>query len=399
MQSNKKRIRKDFAPLTVAYSIRCVSAAAPLTQVYNGALNEYEPDREITPTVILPDVTANASDGSWGDPHANRYLADMHWYVNAVDIATLPDWNGKYVIEQNGDERGQISISKNISPGDAVTLHFEASLPDNRLGVNIPIITDSVVLSTSEKADDGYSVSLTDANLIQYDPVKDRLALYDYKVAHGLIPGVTAVRNTYIDKCSFIHEIPFTVYHGKDPISSGYTAKLYKVLTPTSLGQMSVGGEVESLTGNKLVLDLRMIEQVEYVLKIFVGTKEVASTEIGVSRIYQKCHGEPTNGTAIHPLDTERYDQAMVSCDGNVVECPGSIYRIVWYTDTDAKTGVEHNEGDTTVFQLSKTGIGDTEADDWCEVYFTTEYKPAYKTATEGQNVWTDENGNPYIFR
>lgn len=120
--------------------------------------------------------------------------------------------------------------------------------------------------------------------------------------------------------------------------------------------------------------------------------------QFGVNRIFQKYTISPTNGTDIHPADTERIDQAMVDCDGNIVECPGSILRIVWYTDTEAKKGVKHNEGDTTLFQLAKTGIGNTYADSWMETYTEDCYKDEYKFATEGADYWTDASGNRYIF-
>lgn len=399
MQSNKVRLRKEYAPLTVAQSIRCITPASPTTQIYNGANGEYEPDRELTPTIILPEVVANASDGSWPNPYSNSSLADMHWFVNGKDIATLSDWTGKYTIDQVGDTRGAISISKNISPGDAVELHFEANLADPRLGVNIPIKTDKIPLTTTEKANDGYSMSIGDSNIIQYDPLKDRLALYEYKVAHGLIGASAQALADAKDKCCYLHEIPVTVYNGKTPMTTGYSIKVYRVASATSLTLLTAGkDEMHTITTTKVIFDVRLIEKASYVIKAFVGTKEVAMQEIGFSRIYQEYDCRATNGTAIHPFDTERYDKAMVDADGNIVECPGRIFKIVWYTDTYAKTAVQHNEGDETVFQLDKTGIGTTYTDDWLDIYSDCEYKPAHKVATEGSNVWTDKNGNPYIF-
>lgn len=399
MQTNKKRIRKDFAPLTVASSIRCATPASPTTQIYNGGNGEYEPDRLLTPTVIMPEIVANAPDGSWPNPYSNAFLADMRWYVNGEDITTLSDWAGKYSIDQAGSTRGAISISRNVSPAEVFELRFEASLADSRLGVNIPIETDKITLTTTEKADDGCSISLGDGNIIRYDPVKDRLALHEYKVAHGLIADSAAARAAATDKCSYLHEVPITVYRGADPAASGFDIKAYRVSGASSLTEITAGsGELVELSPTKAVFDLRMIEKANYAIKAFAGSKEVAMCEIGFSRIYQAYACSPTNGTDIHPSDTERHDKAMVDCDGNIVECPGRIFRIVWRTDTDAKAGVEHNEGEETVFQLDKTGIGSTYSDDWMDVYCSCEYKPAHKTATEGSDIWTDENGNPYIF-
>lgn len=399
MQSKRTRIRKDYAPLTVAVSLRCTTPAVPTTQVLNGGNNEYEPDRELTPTIILPEVVANAVDGSWGNPSANHALADMKWFVNGKDISTLPDWAGKYSIDQAGSTRGAISISRNVSPGKQLQLHFEAVLVDNRLGVNIPVISDEIVLSTIEKANDGYSLSIDDSSIIQYDPVKDKLSLYEYKVAHGLISASAAAQSAATDKCSYRHVIPISLFNGKTKMASGYTVKLYRVNSVTSLTQLTAGvDEVEAISITSVTLDLRLVAKATYVIKAFVGNNEVAMLQFGVSRIFQTFNISPTNGTDIHPSDTERYDEAMVDCDGNIVECPGSIIRIVWYTDTEAKKAVQHNEGDTTIFQLAKTGLGDTYTDSVLEVYCEADYKPEYKIATDGGNTLVDASGNKFIF-
>lgn len=399
MQSKRTRIRKDYAPLTVAVSLKCTTPAAPTTQVLNGSNSEYEPDRELTPTIILPEVVANATDGSWGNPSSNHALADMKWFVNGVDISTIADWSGKYSIDQVGSTRGAISISRNVSPGQQLSLHFEAVLVDNRLGVNIPVISDKIILSTIEKANDGYSISIDDSSIIQYDPMKDKLALYEYKVAHGLISASSSAQSAATDKCSYRHVIPISVFNGKNKMTSGYTLKLYRINSVNSLTQLNTGtDEIESLTSTSVTLDLRLVSKCTYVIKAFIGTKEVAMLQFGVNRIYQTFNISPTNGTAIHPLDTERYDEAMVDCDGNIVECPGSILRIVWFTDTEAKKNVEHNEGDTTIFQLEKTGIGDSFNDSVLEVYCEADYKAEHKFATDGTNYYTDSSDNKYIF-
>lgn len=399
MISKRTRIRKDYAPLTVAVSLKCTTPAAPTTQVLNGSNSEYEPDRELTPTTILPEVVANATDGSWGNPSSNHALADMKWFVNGVDISTIAAWSGKYSIDQVGATRGAITISRNISPGQQIQLHFEAVLVDNRLGVTIPIISDNIVLSTVEKADDGYSISIDDSSIIQYDPMKDKLALYEYKVAHGLITASSSAQSAATDKCAYRHTIPISVFNGKKKMTSGYTLKLYRVNSVSSLTQLSAGtDEIEALSATSVTLDLRVIKKCTYVIKAFIGSKEVAMLQFGVNRIYQTFIISPTNGTAIHPSDTERYDEAMVDCDGNIVECPGSILKIVWFTDSSAKVGVQHNEGDTTIFQLEKTGIGDTYTDSVLEVYCDADYKEEHKFATDGTNYYTDSSGNKYIF-
>ena len=96
METSRKRIRRDFAPLTVSVAIACDSAYSPLMQVYDAQTGEYEPNRQLSPTVIRPEVNAVASDGSWPNHSANKALANLKWYVNGVNITTLSAWTGKY---------------------------------------------------------------------------------------------------------------------------------------------------------------------------------------------------------------------------------------------------------------------------------------------------------------
>ena len=400
MQSTKTRIRKEFTPLTVAVSVRCTTPASPTTQVNNGNISEYEPDRELTPTIILPEVVANASDGSWGEPYSNSALANMKWFANGVNIATLDDWTDKYSIDQVGSTRGALTVKRNVSPSEQISLHFEADLVDTRLGVTLPIKTDHVMLTTSQKSDDNYSLSLSDGNNIQYDPTLDNLNLYEYKVAHELITASADAKAAATDTSAYLHEIPFAVFCGKNEVTSGYMVKVYRVDSTTTRTELnSSSPEIAAITLTKVTLDLRLITQDAFIIEIVANDKVVASTQIGVSRIYQGYSISPTNGTSIHPSDTQRYDRVQVDANGNIVECPGRIYEIVWYTNTSAKSSVRHNNGETTVIELSATGIGSTSTDCWLEVYVDCEYKTAYSVATDASgNTYTDSSGNPFIF-
>ena len=88
----------------------------------------------------------------------------------------------------------------------------------------------------------------------------------------------------------------------------------------------------------------------------------------------------------------------MVDSEGKAVVNPESIISIVWYTDSAHATNVRHNEGGHTIFELAKTGIGNTADDDWLEVYTDAVQKGPYEIATDENNeVYTDENNEPYI--
>lgn len=175
IESEKKRIRKEFQPLTIAVSLKIMTPNSPANQVYNPVANEYDPDRGVTPLVILPEVIANAADGSWDMPYVNSLLAEMNWFANGENISAISSWNGKYSIDTVGDTRGAITISRNVAPGESFELHFEGLIADTRLGVNIPVKTDSIMLTTVDKSEDTYGLSIGDSQIIQYNPFLDKL--------------------------------------------------------------------------------------------------------------------------------------------------------------------------------------------------------------------------------
>lgn len=399
METGRKRIRKDFAPLTVSVSLACSTAFSPVTQVFHAAANEYEPDRSITPTVLQPSVIANASDGSWPTPNANAQLANMKWYVNGVDITTLQDWTGLYTIDTVGAARGTLTIYRNLTPSERLSLHFEADLVDNRLGVTHAIKTDAIVLSTVDQSADNYGISIGESKSIYYNPFLDKLFRYEYKVSTGQITASDANRNAAIDENSYLRTIPVTLCKGADPVTSGYTLKLYRIVNSTTFTELAAGYEVVSIAPSGITLDLRLIEKDNYLIKAFIGTTEVAQVQCSVSRLYQPFSCSPTNESAIVPGQTMRYDIAQVDSEGKIVECPECIIAIVWYTTTAAKSAVRHNEGGNTAFELEKTGIGDTYLDDWLETYVDAIQKEALKVAVdENGDELVDENGNLLIF-
>lgn len=402
METSRKRIKRDYAPLNVAVSLACISTGSLPTQVYNAGNNQYEADRELTPCVISPIVVAHAKDGSWRNPHANILLAEMKWYVNGKNISTLSDWNGLYTIDTTeSSTRGAISIKRNVPPGTVYSLHFEGVVADTRTGTNMPITSEDIQLSTSDKSEDGYALSIGESQIIRYDPFKDKLFLYEYKVAQGLISASSSAQNAATDENAYKCQIPITVYKGIKIISSGFTIKLYSVSSSGSLTELSTSSnkEILEISSSRITLDLRLITKQDFVVRAFVGSRQIGQEQFSVNRMYPKFRCSPTNGTAIGFNDTERYDVAMVDNEGNIVECPESVLKIVWKSDSEYKKGVYHNEGRDSLFQLIKTGIGSTYQDDWLDVYTEAEYKPAHCIATdENGNIFTDENGNILIF-
>jgi hypothetical protein len=398
-ESGRIRIRRDFAPLSVSVSLACATDYSPVTQAYDPAQGTYEPDRSITPTLLRPTVSANAADGSWTDYTANSHLADMQWLVNGVDISTLTDWTDKYEIETVGVTRGSLLIKRNLAPAERLSLQFKANLVDNRLGVTIPILTDPVILSVVDKADASYSVSLDCEKTIRYNPFNDKLFLYEYKVAHGLQEASTAAYNAALaDSGSYLRTISARLYKGGTLMqASGFTTKIYKVENESTFTELEMA--VENGTDSwAYTLDLRMLEKANYMIKAFVDDTEVGRIQFSIARDKQSFTCRPTNETDILPSQHERYDVVQVDSSGKIVECPESILKILWYTDSATVTEMQHNEGKAALIDLAAAGVGQNYNDDWLDVYVSAAPKGVFELAAdENGDILTDENGENFI--
>lgn len=398
--SNKIRIRRDYALLNTSASILCVSGGSPSTQVWNTALQQYEPNRKNTPCVLHPDVSAYASDGTWKQQQVNSLLANMVWLVNGKDISTVWQQGTDYVINQDGSTRGDITIYRNVAVAEMFALKFKADIPDWRTKTNVPIDTNEVTLNTVAKSDDAYSMSLEDDENIIYNQVLDRLLLYDYKVAHGLIVPSDSVRNSCIDENAYLRKIPFHVYKGGNGVSTGFSVKLYRMsgLTPVEIGVDM--NEVEAITTSYVTLDLRLIESASYVIKAYVGGNEVCSKQFSVSRAYPKFTISAGQNTDIAPNQDNRQQVAMVSSEGKIVQCPACVFDLHWSTkatNNGLTTTKQWQDGDTAIFNISDTGLGESD-DEELEIAVDASYKEPYAFLVDENNLpLVDEDGRYLI--
>ncbi len=142
-------------------------------------------------------------------------------------------------------------------------------------------------MTTVDKSEDTYGLSIGDSQIIQYNPFLDKLLLYDYKVANNLISASTANRNAALDENSYERTIPLMVTKGVNKITTGYTIELYQV--------------------NSIL---------------------------------------PASQASINPDEILHRNIAMVQWNGEIVPIPAPIIRMVWFTDSANKTGVQWQEGE-----------------------------------------------------
>lgn len=400
MEVQKKRIRKEFQPLSVAVSLKILSPGSPTNQVFDAYSGEFEPDRRVTPLILFPEVIANVSDGSWDNHYANLLLSELKWYVNGEDISTLSLWEGKYKIETQGNLRGAITISRNIASGENCEIHFSGIIADMRLGVNIPVKSDSMMLITTDKSQDSYSISIGESQIVRYNPFIDRLLIYDYQVANGIIVASDNERKKVLDENSYERLIPISVHKGAIKVTSGVSIEIFEVDTDGNLILIdtSLSLDIISLTLESLLLDLRMIEKKDYLLMVKEEGREKARIQFSVNRVYPSFTCVPAASASINPGETIYINTAMVECGGSIIRVPEPIIQMIWFTDSANKAEVQWQEGVKGVFELQKTGIGNTYLDDWIDIYIRAKQKKSFTVVADSDDVeYTDSNGNVYI--
>lgn len=417
MRSQEELIRRVYSPLNISVGLEILTPNSPATQIFNEALNQVEPSRRISPCVICPSINAWADDGSWETGESNMYLTNMKWLVAGTDkktwtdISTLNDWNSSdasnpyYSIDtSNSFTRGAITIYKDLAANTNIALKFTAILYDKRLDSSHSIETDEIILQTINKGEDKYGICITEATNILYNPVLDKLLQYNYKVAHGLISASDTERKKCFDGNQYERTINVEVFKGKNKADqNNYTLQVWKSGDTSAL--VPGATELMSIDKTSIKLDLRIIGNQGYIIKLLVDNKLALTMMFSVARVNSDFIVRPMNGTSIEYGDVNRYHKILVheSNGGQKVECPEHLLKMVWITEAtnssiggDLVTTKTWNEGDETIFPINDVGLGENDHD-LMKVYVEYDQKKEYKFASENNNYLTDENGNYLI--
>lgn len=406
---SQNQAKRHYEPLEVSMSLACITPGAPLLQVYGE--DGCSPDRSVVYSVVAPVIQAYAKDGSWDNRTSNNTLVDIVWMSNAdgawKDISTMESWKGKYEIDTSvTTSRGNLTIKKNLGVNGKEQLRLSANIYDYRTKTRVAVESDFITLSCIAKGADTWGVGFGDAKNIVYNPFLDKLDLYDYKVANGLMAASTDARDACLDGNQYERTVPVDVYLGKNKKTSGYSLAVYRTDSGKEVQlSASSNGELKALSLTSITLDLRLVENATYLVKCIVGDKVVAQGSFSVSRDYPPIDSpEFANKASIGFGDIYRQQQAVFHYNGSTVEYPQRVVRMLWktkatraeYSDTVAKTW---NEGDTFRYNIQDCGIGELEEDKVTEIVAYGQ-KKAYDLATDASdNVYGDGSGNAYIVR
>ena len=229
--SNKAR--RIFTPLNISVSVVCATPDSPFMQTLSG--NQYAPDRTQAgyECKARPVINATTQDGSWDNKQSNLALAQVVWYATHngqwTPLSSIDEWTGKWSVDSsNTTSRGTLTITRNLGSNEAQQLRFVGVLYDHRTNTNYTIESDSITLYTADKGADDYVMSITEDTDISYNPFLDKLALYDYKVANGLVSASQEARSACFDGNEYERHIPVEVYRANELMQDGYSIELYR---------------------------------------------------------------------------------------------------------------------------------------------------------------------------
>ena len=124
-------VRRHYDPLSSSLSM--ITQEGSTVQNYDVYNKEYIPDRRIRPTAILPECRISDPAEILEAGVVNRYLTDIIWYQGEMkpeNIILDTDKDFKIDRSSNTNNRGRITVYRNVPFGAPLTLSFSATFVD-----------------------------------------------------------------------------------------------------------------------------------------------------------------------------------------------------------------------------------------------------------------------------
>lgn len=416
--SQRTHVRVKFEPLTVSCHLACLTPDSPCAQSVNtlSAPVAYDPNRELTPTVIFPDVRAADPDNVFQHGAVNKYLSidtgKLQWLVDGKAIAD--EWDSAWyeIDTTDGDTRGTLKVKHNFPASTRVTVRFKGVFTDWRTGATYAVESDEMPLSTTDKGADAVSCSVDKPNIV-YDPVYDNLLLYDYKTARGL--AVTGTRADNTDGKGYEQVENVVLTSGLESLSAlpdGVTMRVVRLGTDTALTPNSEDSpELLSATFPTVRFDMRMISQGQYEVQFVRDGKTIARAAIGLTTVCtMPSSAQPLRQADITPSMDVFQNRCLVNIadtgrNGVAAACPELYWSILWLTQAKVYADSAWKYADRKEWQygerieapIADLGIGVTQNDSFFDTFFNIDPHPARQLVTDGTDVLTDGDGEYLI--
>lgn len=409
-QSQRGHTRVKFEPLNVSCSLVCLTPQSPMAQVINTTLSpiEYEPDRSVTPTLVLPEVRAIDLDNVFQHGAVNQYLTldSLEWTVDGKSINSVWTEGVDYeIIKAEDDTRGALKVFKNLGANEKAVLHFKGKFLDWRTGIILDVESGDEALICTDKGENIMQCHI-DKPVIEYDPLFDDLLLYDYKQAREI--PVQGSRADYINGKSFEQTINVVLTDGTTEcatLPAGISMKLVKLGSNTALvANSEANPEVMAISYPNIKFDMRLIDKADYEVQFLKGSTMVCRATIGLhTSCTMPVFGQGTIGSDIAASQKEYFNSVLLNLADREVDYPELYYLIQWFTQA------KYNDNGTWKYAAQKTwqrgvnleaavadlGIGLTQNNSFFDFWFELEaHKPCQLLTDEDGLILTDENGN-----
>ena len=398
-----------FEPLNVSCSLVCLTPQSPMAQVINTTLSpiEYEPDRSVSPTLILPEVRVIDLDNVFQHGAANQYLTldNLDWTVDGKPISSVWEKGDYEIIKTDDDTRGALKVFKNLSANEKAVLHFKGKFLDWRTGIILDVESGDEALICTDKGENIIQCHI-DKPVVEYDPLFDDLLLYDYKVARGIT--VQGSRTDYINGKSFEQTINVVLTDGTTECATlpdGISMRLVKLGTVIPIvADSEANPEVMAISYPNIKFDMRLIDKADYEVQFLKGSTMVCRATIG---LHTSCTmpvlGQGAIGSDIAASQKEYFNSVLLNLADRQVEYPELYYLIQWFTQA------KYNDNGTWKYATQKTwqrgvnmeaavadlGIGLTQNNSFFDFWFELEaHKPCQLLTDENGLILTDEDGN-----
>ena len=409
-QSQRGHTRVKFEPLNVSCSLVCLTPQSPMAQVINTTLSpiEYEPDRSVSPTLVLPDVRAIDLDNVFQHGAVNQYLTldSLEWTVDGKSINSVWTEGVDYeIIKEDNDTRGALKVFKNLGANEKAVLHFKGKFLDWRTGIILNVESGDAALTCTDKGDDIMQCHI-DKPVVEYDPLFDDLLLYDYKLARGIT--VQGSRADYINGKSFEQTINVVMTDGTTECATlpdGISMKLFKLGSNTALvANSEANPEVMAISYPNIKFDMRLIDKADYEVQFLKGSAIICRATIGLhTSCTMPVFGQGTSCADIAVSQKEYYNSVLLNLADRQVEYPELYYLIQWFTQAKYNDNgtwkyaaqKAWQRGENMAAPVADIGIGLTQNDSFFDFWFDVNaHKFCQPQTDENGLILTDEDGN-----
>lgn len=365
MKTTQDRIYKIYTPLSVSVSVdfKGTQAKQSFKQDETGDA-AYNPNRRLTPTVILPVVRTYDKDGIFRTGIVNDLLSGIQWYADDTEIASGSDYS---IDTSNSTNKGMLTVYKNSPVNSSIRLKFRAKLLDSRRNELLDIVINDIPLPATPASGDQYNITVNVPAACYYNPLDGESSLTVNARGWRGENGATDI----------------TYELRKVAVSSGIVSD--RAITASDYEVMSASGSVFSF-------DIRMINEENYVVVGKVSGAEVARTGFTIKRKYPAWSAKQTGSAEILPGQAEVAKLCIVETSNGVVTNPLLYFSMIAFS-VSLKNGTM-NWGEREELRINPYVAGFTDGS-YIGMYFDVNEIPALDVGTdEDGNILIDENGD-----